>query len=113
MAIAEGANRNELVRMARATTFSRLPVHGANRRKIVGVINVDELLGSDDWRTVGERMEPVLHFGPYDTIATAIAALQRSGRRMAVVREGQGPVMGIVTLRTMLELMVGGLAIDD
>lgn len=111
--IPASANRMELVRIAKLTTYTRIPVHGSQRRQIIGVINVDHVLASEGWHTVGERAEPMLRLGPYDTVAHALARLQQGNHKMAVVVEGQGPMLGIVTLRTLLELVVGGLSIGD
>ena len=111
--IAHNANRSDLFRLARAATYSRLPVHGTSRRQIVGMINVDELLAADDWSSVSEKMEPAMRLRPYETVASALVALRGRGQRLAVIAEGDGPILGIVTLRTLLELVVGGLAIGQ
>ncbi len=109
VAIGTAAGREELIRIARNTTHARLPVYGHNRRHIVGVVSVNDLLAADDWKTIGDRVEPVMRLGPYDTVASALSALRQSGQELALVAEGNGPMLGIVTLRALLELLVGGL----
>jgi CBS domain containing-hemolysin-like protein len=110
VSIASSATRQDLVRAARNVSHARLPVHGTNRRQIVGIINVNDALAADEWRTVGERAKPALCFAPYDTVAAALAGMQQSGHEMAVVAERDGQMTGIVTLRTLLELLLGGMA---
>ena len=105
--IAASADRTELLRVARATGYARLPVHGANRSKIVGVVKIDELLRRDDWKQIGECLIPALTFGPGDNVATAIAKMRAQRRGMAIVTGGGGHLQGIVTLRDLLQEIVG------
>jgi len=111
--ISASAGREELIRVARNDPHSRLPVFGGSRRQVVGLIHIDELLALRDWTTVGSRVEPAMTIGPYETVASALSLLQSHGQDMAVVAEKGGSLMGIVTLRTLLELLLGGLAEED
>jgi len=107
VAVAATADRRELVRFARQTGFARCPVHGERRSEIIGVIKVDELLRSDDWRTVGERLGPVTTLRPQETVASAIAHMKQGGGEFGVVRDQAGQMVGVVTLRDLLEEVVG------
>ena len=108
--ISAEAGRRELVRMARRTRHARLPVYDTRRRHIVGVAKVDELLRTDDWSTVGERLQPVLNVSPHDTVAMTTAFLQTKGRKIAIVTDRGGQMLGIVTLQDLIEEVVGELA---
>ncbi|MEK6676856.1 MAG: CNNM domain-containing protein [Planctomycetota bacterium] len=112
-AIPATGNREDLERAAQTTVHSRLPVHGAHRRNIIGFVRIDDLLGSDGWRFVRDQLEPAISLTPDETIASAISTLQSSGHEMAIVAEHDGPMLGTVTLRNLLELVVGALAADD
>lgn len=101
------ANRLELIRFARQTGYARCPVYGKRRSEIVGVIKVDELLRSDDWRTVGERLGPVTTLRPQETVASAIAHMKQGGGEFGVVSDQAGQMVGVVTLRDLLEEVVG------
>jgi len=111
-AISRSATREELIRFARSTTHSRLPVYGTHRRNIIGLINIDAMLASLDWRTVGHKVEPPLTIGPYETIASALSNLQKAGQDLAVVVDKTGSLLGIVTLRTLLDVILGALAAE-
>jgi len=101
-----------LLHIARRTPFTRLPVYERTRRRIIGIINADELLQSEDWETVGERSRPAVTIGRQETVAAAITRLQRVGRQMAVVADHRGEMLGIVTLNELLSEIVGEVAAD-
>ena len=107
VAVAATADRRELIRFARQTGFARCPVYGKRRSEIIGVIKVDELLRSDDWRTVGERLGPVTTLRPQETVASAIAHMKQGGGEFGVVSDQAGLMVGVVTLRDLLEEVVG------
>ena len=100
-------NRRELTKTARRTPHGLLPVHDAHPRHIIGLVRVDDLLASEDWDTVGERVSQVAVLRPHETVASAISTLQRTGREMAVVADRGGQMLGIVTLRDLIEAIVG------
>jgi CBS domain containing-hemolysin-like protein len=105
--IAATADRRELVRFARQTGYSRCPVYGKRRSQIIGVIKVDELLRGDGWRTVGERLGPVTTLRSQETVASAIAHMKQGGQEFGVVSDQTGQMVGVVTLRDLLEEVVG------
>ena len=106
-AVAATAGRNELIRFAQQTAFARCPVYGNRRSQIIGVVKVDELLRGDDWRTVGERLSPVTTLRPQETVASAIAHIRQGGGEFGVVTDQAGQMIGVVTLRDLLEEVVG------
>lgn len=108
--IAADADRDALVRVARATDYARVPVHGSRRSQIMGLVKIDDLLRSDDWRTVGERITPVITLRPLDTVATAITRMQRVRKEMAIVTGFSGGLLGVVTLRDLLDEIAGEVA---
>lgn len=107
VSVAATADRRELVRFARETGYARFPVYGKRRLQIIGVIKVDELLRGDGWRTVGERLGPVKTLRPQQTVASAIAHMKQGGQEFAVVTDHVGQMVGVVTLRDLLEEVVG------
>ena len=108
--ITAGTSRRELLRVARRTTFSRLPVFETRRSHIIGVVDIVRLLCSDDWATVSDCLEPITTVGAHESVASATALAQRNGERIAVVTDSEGLMVGIVTLRDLTEEIVGGLA---
>ena len=108
--IAAGTNKQELLRVARRTTFSRLPVFDSDRSHIVGLVDVGRLLCTEDWGTGSDRQQPIDTVSALESVASATALLQRNGERIAVVTASAGILVGIVTLRDLTDEVVGGLA---
>lgn len=104
------ADRRELLRVARRTTHARVPVLQKRGRHVVGVVYLDALLNDDSWRVVEERLQPAVSISPHETVAAAIAVLQDKGQDMAVVTDRGGQMLGLVTMRDLLEELVGELA---
>ena len=109
-ALAAGADRRDLCRIARRTGHAHLPIFESSRRHVVGLITVDELLRSDDWRNVGDRLQSPLTLSPHETVASGIARLKREGRHIAVITDPGGQMLGIVTLNDLLKEIIGELA---
>ena len=110
--IAADADRAEFLRVVRNTGHSRLPVVGNTSKTatgIVGVIDVHCLLADDTWQVVAERIEQPERLDPSESVAAAIMRVQRSPLPMAVVRRADGADLGIVTLKDLLEELVGDL----
>ncbi len=108
--VAAGTDRRGLVRAARRTGHARLPVFDTHPRRIIGVVRVDELLQTENWETVRDRMRSPVTLPPDATVVTAIATLRREGRTLAVVTDRGGQLLGIVTLKDLLGEVVGDLA---
>jgi len=105
--IAANSDRNAFLRMARSTEHARVLVYGGRRSQIIGLIKIDELLRDTGWRRVGDRIVPVLHLRPFETVARAMSRMQRVQKEMAVVTGVGGGLLGIVTLRDLLDEVVG------
>ena len=111
--IPAGADRREFMRVARRSPHTRLPVHDTHARHIVGMVHVDKLLRRDDWTTIGDRMEPPVTVSPHATVAAAINRMQSAHRDMAVVNDARGRLLGIVTLKDLLDTVLGEVVTDD
>jgi putative hemolysin len=105
--VAASASRRDLIRVGRVTPFARVPVFGERRLQVMGFVKVEELLRNEGWTTVGERMQPATKLSPATTAAAAIAQMRRAGSEMAVVVDAVGNMLGVVTLRDLLEEVVG------
>ena len=109
VAVAAGAGRDRLLGLARTEGHALLPVLGRHPRRVEGVVDVHKLLDDSTWRTVGERMTPLTRLDPHESVASALIRLQRERARMAVVVDRGGYLLGIVTLKDLLEELVGEL----
>jgi putative hemolysin len=107
--ISATANRKELISTARRTRRARIPVYQRHPRHIIGLIKIDNLLASDDWQQVSDHLRPVTQIGAHDPVSSAINTLQGSGHTMAIVVDRGGQMLGIVTLKDLLQEVVGEL----
>lgn len=110
IAIDRSATRAELTRIARSTPHTRLPIYDGRPDQIVGVIKIDELLKTDDWERVGDKVRDVLRL-PADTpVASAISRARQARHFMVIVVNRHGRAVGIATLKDLLEEIVGELS---
>jgi CBS domain containing-hemolysin-like protein len=105
--ISADADREELLQLARSIEHARVLVHGDRRSQIIGLVKIDELLRDPAWKRVGERVVPVLQLRPFETVAHAMARMQRVQKEMAIVTGFGGGLLGMVTLRDLLDEVVG------
>ncbi|MHC4093075.1 MAG: CNNM domain-containing protein [Planctomycetota bacterium] len=110
ISLSADADRQEFLRTARRHAHSRLPVYRRHSGQIMGVVDVHALLADEMWDRVDQRVQPTERLDPDEPVASAILQVQRSGLPMAIVARQQGPLMGIVTLKDLLEEIVGELA---
>lgn len=102
--------REDLLALARQNQMTRLPVFEGDRRNIVGVVHVFDCLWREDWQSLRELMRPTIALAKSTPVPRALLTLQHERRLMAVVTQGVGgPVVGIVTVKDLVEEIVGEL----
>ena len=89
--------------------YSRVPVYAGTIDGVVGMVHVRDVLTSD-----GEAALPVRPVGIASIdrkCSDQLFSMLQHRQHLALVREGIGPVLGLVTLEDLLEEVVGD--IDD
>lgn len=89
--------------------YSRVPVYADTLDTIVGMVHVRDVLMSE-----GEAALPLRRVGVASIdrkCSDQLFAMLQNRQHMALVREGDGPVLGLVTLEDLLEEVVGDM--DD
>ncbi|MBN2561941.1 MAG: DUF21 domain-containing protein [Phycisphaerae bacterium] len=105
------ATRADTEKIVRSTKFSRMPVYRAdNRQRIVGVVHLLDLLPADPQAVISELMRPPVELPRHMSVTEALTTLQRKHRRMAIVVDKWGHCAGIVTVKDLVEEIVGELA---
>ncbi|HWL92388.1 MAG TPA: CNNM domain-containing protein [Phycisphaerae bacterium] len=107
--IAADTTRAAAETVLRIARVSRLPVYQGDRRRIVGVVHVLDLLTSGEGRAASEVMRPPVEIMPGTRVVDALAVLQREARRMAIVVGPDGRCLGLVTVKDLVEEIVGEL----
>ncbi len=111
--LSSDTDREAFLRFARQNVHSRVPVVDSDSqggRRIVGVVYVYALLADESWSRVGQRVQPVERLNPNESVASAIIQLQHSSQPIAVVTTPDQGLLGVVTLKDLLEEIVGELA---
>ncbi len=101
--------RDEFLRIARRTRYSRLPVYRDDPRRIVGVVNVIDVLADPEERPIAAYVRPPLTLGSQTRVSSALLRMQSQREVMAVVEDQAGQCLGILTLKDLVEEIVGEL----
>ena len=103
---------DKVLEVARLGAHTRLPVYDGTPDKIVGIVNTKDLffLFSTSGAVVLEdALYPATFLDPDEPVAHAFRLFRKSHRPMAVVRDGEGKVLGLITLEDVLEEIVGDI----
>ena len=108
--IPQSASVGDLKEVLRGHRFSRIPVYSERRENIVGVVNVIDLLATEDESAMLEDLirEPI-YVDEDLSVAEALYTLQRRHQQLAVVTGEEGQAVGIVTVKDLVEEIVGEL----
>ncbi|MGM9941134.1 MAG: hemolysin family protein [Bulleidia sp.] len=100
---------DEIERVFRENSFSRLPVYENSIDNIVGVIHEKDFyeLRYHDRGPVRKIIKPVIYTSPNTAISVVMKQLQASKLHMAVVLDEYGGTEGIITLEDIIEELVG------
>lgn len=102
-----GLGREEVLHLLRTTSYSRLPVAGADGR-VLGVLDLYDVLLGDDGEVEG-KMVPPLVLSELMPVTDALYEMQRKRSVMAIVASAAGKHVGIVTVKDIVEEIVGEL----
>lgn len=89
--------------------FSRFPVYRGERKEIVGILSAHELLRAEAGSDARDHLVPPYSISLDTPIVEVLFEMKGRGRHMAVIRDGDGVILGITTLEDILERFVGGI----
>ncbi len=96
--------------LARSTNFSRFPVYQNARHNIIGIINIYDLLwGNGVGKSVQDFLRPAIFIGQDTSVAAGLYQLRRARQPMGIVINKAGRAVGIVTIKDLVEEIVGEL----
>lgn len=102
----------KILEAVRHGAHTRLPVYDGQLDNIVGIVNTKDLfyLFSTSGAVILEdALYPPIFLGPEEPVAYALRLFRKSHRPMAIVRDEQGKVLGLITLEDVLEEIVGDI----
>ena len=101
-------SRRELVELLQTHNHSRVPMTDT-AGQIVGVLDLYDILLADGSQPPAARMTPTLLLGEDIRVTDALYQMQRNRRMLAVVNNKAGKHVGIVTIKDLVEEIVGDL----
>ncbi len=96
----------------REGAHTRMPVYREDFNNVVGVVNTKDLFFLFSLQNVvilQDALYPAQFLDPSEPVSTALRLFRKSHRPMAIVRDGTGAVLGILTLEDVLEEIVGDI----
>ncbi len=106
-------DRGEFIHHLRGHSYSRLPVWEGRRDHIVGIVHIRDALAAGgerlDLRALMDRS--VVKVAPDMPVGQALFRMQRQRAAMAVVRDARDRAVGILTIKDLVEEIVGELPV--
>lgn len=103
-------SRERFLQTVAGHNFSRLPLWQDHPAHIVGTVNIYDVLTDEDPASVPARhLQPPLRLSRTLEVSKALVTLQRAHEPMAVVVDRAGKPVGIVTIKDLVEEIVGEL----
>jgi CBS domain containing-hemolysin-like protein len=111
--ISMAAGRDDFYALIRSCPYSRLPVVDPSEGDVLGVLRVHDVLrelGPNDEFDLTLFVRLALDLPDTMNVAQAMFAMQSARLPMGIVRNAKGEFVGLVTLKDLVEEIVGELA---
>lgn len=102
----------KILQIVRDCGHTRLPVYDGHLDNIVGILNTKNLFyffSIQHALILDDAIYPATYLDPEENISNALRLFRRSRRPMAMVRDSEGHVLGLITLEDILEEIVGDI----
>ena len=96
----------------RSSGHTRMPVYEGTLDNIVGIVNTKDLfflVGVDNVVVLEDALYPAIFLKPDEEAANALRLFKRSKKHLALVRDEDDKILGVVTLEDILEEIIGEL----
>ncbi len=95
--------------MIRHYHVSRMPVLGRSAQDVLGMVDVIDVIGNAGDLQLQKHLHPVLTLLAEQSVRTAIRLMQAAHQTIAVVVNQQGAAVGLVTMKDLVEELLGDL----
>ena len=102
----------KILEAVRSGAHTRMPVYSGSFDNIVGIVNTKDLFYLFSLRGVvilEDAIYPPLFLKPDEEIGNALRLFKKAKRPMALVRDEDGKICGILTLEDILEEIIGDI----
>ncbi|GMV98726.1 MAG: DUF21 domain-containing protein [Phycisphaerae bacterium] len=93
--------------VVRRHPFTHLPVLGRDRREMMGIVNVNEVLADEAGYSLERHLRPAVNVHAGESAAKALVRLQREKVTLAIVTDPRRGFVGIITLTDIVEEIFG------
>lgn len=103
---------NQVLDKVREIGHTRLPVYEGDPNNIVGIVNTKDLfflLHQERVFVLEDAIYPAIFLKPEEEVGNALRLFRKAKRHMAVVRDEEGTVLGLITLEDVLEEIIGDI----
>ncbi|MGE3181400.1 MAG: CNNM domain-containing protein [Phycisphaerae bacterium] len=101
--------RDDLLRIARMAHFSRIPVYEKHPARVIGTIDVMDVLMHEGSSSVAAYVKPVERLRTDSTVTAALLKMQKRRQKIALVERSRGRCVGLLTIKDLVEEIVGDL----
>jgi len=104
------ASSEKVLEAVRLGAHTRMPVYHGEFDNVVGIVNTKDLFHLFSLRgavLLEDATYPPRFLKPEDDVAAALKLFLKAHRPMALVREKEGRILGLITLEDILEEIVG------
>jgi len=109
-ALDRNTGSEELLDLLRESGFTRLPVYDGKLDRLVGILHAKDLFhlyARTRIVILSDAIRPVVEMPPDLPVVDALRQFRRGRKHLAIVREKDGPLLGVCTLEDVLEEIVG------
>jgi putative hemolysin len=106
------SSAERVLEAARSGAHTRMPVYDGMLDNIVGIVNTKDLFYLFSLKGIvvlEDALYPALFLKPDEEIANALRLFRKAKRPMALVRDDEGVIHGLITLEDILEEIVGDI----
>ncbi len=111
-ALEVGLPPDKILEAVRSGAHTRMPVYEKDLDNIVGIVNTKNLFFLFSLRGVvvlEDALYPALFLPEDENVASALRLFRKARRPMALVRNDEGRILGLVTLEDILEEIIGDI----
>ena len=111
-----GAGKSEIIKEASEKGYSRVPLYKSDKNTVSGILRVRDYLAahiSDENADMRRYTVSPIYVSPESRLITVMNEMKKRRLHMAVVRNKERVILGIITMEDILEVLVGDIYDED